>query len=85
MAEGSDKKLDNLKKAIANSKAKKKSSGSSLPKGGDPSYEIGTRRSSGSAVDLNNPADNVARFGREFTAPKGRKGTSYSMGRKRGK
>jgi hypothetical protein len=83
MAEGSDKKLDNIKKAIASSKAKKKSKKTSSK--GDQSYEMGPRRSSGIPVNLDDPVGNVRNFGREFTAPKGRKATSFSMGRKRGK
>lgn len=82
--DGSDKKLDNLKRAIAARKANKSTS-NALPPEKDPSYEMGTRRSSGIPVDLNDPESNIRRFGREFTAPKGRKATSFNMPRKRGK
>jgi hypothetical protein len=82
--DGSDKKLDNLKKAIAAKKANQSTS-NALPPKDDPSYEMGTRRSSGIPVDLNDPEGNVRKFGRTFTAPKGRTATSFSMGRKRGK
>lgn len=84
MAEGSDKKLDNLKKAIASSKAKKKSKKPSSK--GDPSYEEGPRRSSGIPVNLDDPDENVRRFGREFFTPKrNQKATSFVPKRKRGK
>ena len=77
--DGSDKKLDNLKKAIAMMKAKKKSTK-------DADETTSTKRNKPNPfVDINDPEANVKKYGREFTAPKGRKGTSYSMGKKRGK
>ena len=78
--DGSDKKLDNLKKAIAMMKAKKRKP----IKDADESTSKG-RNKSNPFVDINDPEGNVKKYGREFTAPKGRKGTSYSMGRKKGK
>lgn len=74
--DGSDKKLDNLKKMIAAAKAKK----AAKPKGDD--IPSGPRRKPNPFVDIDDPAANVAKYGRKFTAPKGKTGTSYTLPRK---
>jgi len=74
--DGSDKKLDNLKKMIAAAKAKK----AAMPKG--DKIPDGERRKSNPFVDITDPAANVARYGRKFTGPKGRTGTSFVLPRK---
>jgi hypothetical protein len=79
--DGSDKKLENLKRSIASKKAKQKN----VPSADSSTIKPGERRKPNPFVDINDPEANVKKYGRQFTAPKGRKGTSYSMGRKRGK
>ena len=78
---GSDKKFDSLKRAIAEAKAKKKNKTST----GDP-IPSGPRIKSNPFVSLDDRKGNVARYGREFTAPKGSTGTSYTIpSKKKGK
>jgi Mg-chelatase subunit ChlI len=81
--DGSDKKLENLKKAIAATRARKNSRRNDVPDADETTSPKRNRSNPG--VNLQDPEENVRRYGRQFTAPKGRKGTSYSMGRKRGK
>jgi hypothetical protein len=72
MMDGSDKKYDALKKVlVAKKAAKDKNRGDVIPQG--------ERRKSNSFVDVNDPKGNVARYGRKFTAPKGKTGTSYTI------
>lgn len=74
--DGSDKKLDNLKKKIAAAKAKK----AAMPKG--DSIPTGERRKPNPFVDIDDILGNVQKYGRKFTAPKGKTGTSYTLPRK---
>ena len=90
MMDGSDKKYDALKKVLVAKKssqplgrawplAKKKDSK-------DDVISQGPRSKSNPFVDVNDPKGNVARYGRKFTAPKGKTGTSYTIpSKKKGK
>jgi len=74
--DGSDKKLDNLKKKIAEAKARK----AAMPKG--DAMPSGERRKPNPFVDIDDILGNVQKYGRKFTAPKGKTGTSYTLPRK---
>ena len=74
--DGSDKKLQNLKKSIAAAKAKK----AAMPKG--DSIPTGPRNKPNSFVDIDDILGNVQKYGRKFTGPKGSTGTSYTLPRK---
>jgi hypothetical protein len=72
MMDGSDKKYDALKKVlVAKKAAKDKNKGDVIPQG--------PRSKSNPFVDVNDPKGNVAKYGRKFTAPKGKTGTSYTI------
>ena len=80
MMDGSDKKFEALKKMLVAKKSSKKkdSKGDVIPQG--------PRSKSNSFVDVNDPKGNVAKYGRKFTAPKGKTGTSYTIpSKKKGK
>jgi hypothetical protein len=70
--EKSDAKRAALKKVlVAKKAAKDKNKGDVIPQG--------PRSKSNPFVDVNDPKGNVARYGRKFTAPKGKTGTSYTI------